>query len=359
MLELLISPGKYVSGFDNIGKLGEEVKKVGNKALILVDKNIENIVYKGIESIKALGETEFTYFNGECSFEETNRITNLIIEKKCDVIVGLGGGKTMDTAKAAGYDARVKIVTVPTIAATCASWASHSAMYTEEGIAHSYYSIYKNADLLFMDKKICFEAPVRYIVSGMVDTLAKWIETKAYTGPIEDKNTELEIAIILAKKCYKEILEYGAKAVEDVKKGVYSKEVDMMLEHNILTAGLIGGIGGEACRAVAAHAINNGLTALPKTYNGNLHGEVVGFGNLVQLILDGEREEALKIAKFFRLIGAPATLEDMGYVNLSDSQMDKIINKALYKGDTMWNLPYKVDFDIIKKAILEANSLLV
>ncbi len=359
MLELLISPGKYVSGFDNIGKLGEEVKKVGNKALILVDKNIENIVYKGIESIKALGETEFTYFNGECSFEETNRITNLIIEKKCDVIVGLGGGKTMDTAKAAGYDARVKIVTVPTIAATCASWASHSAMYTEEGIAHSYYSIYKNADLLFMDKKICFEAPVRYIVSGMVDTLAKWIETKAYTGPIEDKNTELEIAIILAKKCYKEILEYGAKAVEDVKKGVYSKEVDMMLEHNILTAGLIGGIGGEACRAVAAHAINNGLTALPKTYNGNLHGEVVGFGNLVQLILDGEKEEALKIAKFFRLIGAPATLEDMGYVNLSDSQMDKIINKALYKGDTMWNLPYKVDFDIIKKAILEANSLLV
>ena len=133
----------------------------------------------------------------------------------------------------------------------------------------------------------------------------------------------------------------------------------MMLEHNILTAGLIGGIGGEACRAVAAHAINNGLTALPKTYNSNLHGEVVGFGNLVQLILDGEKEEALKIANFFRTIGAPATLEDMGYLNLSDSQMDKIINKALYKGDTMWNLPYKVDFDMIKKAILEANGLLV
>lgn len=358
MLELLISPGKYVSGFDNLDKLGQEVQKLGNKALILVDEKIEKIVNKGIDSIRNLIEIEITYFNGECSFEEVARIKELIIEKGCNVIVGLGGGKTMDTAKASGYDAKVKIVTVPTIAATCAAWASHSAMYTTEGIAHSYYSIYKNADLLFMDKKICFEAPVRYIVSGMVDTLAKWIETRAYTGPIENKNTELEIAISLAKKCYNEILEYGLKAVEDVKNGIYSKEVDIMLEHNMLTAGLVGGIGGEACRAVAAHAINNGLTALPVVYNTNLHGEVVGFGNLVQLILDGEKEEALKIARFFRLIGAPATLEDMGFENLSESQLERIINKALYKGDTMWNLPYKVDFDIIKKAILEANSLL-
>ncbi len=358
MLELFISPGKYVSGYDNIDKLGQEVEKLGKKPMVLFDKNIEKIIEKGLNSLKNKFDMEFTYFEGECCFEEIKRITDLIIDKKCDVIVGLGGGKTMDTAKAAGYDANVKIVTVPTIAATCACWASHSAVYTKEGIAHSYYSIYKNADLVFMDKKICSEAPVRYIVSGMVDTLAKWIETKAYTGPIENKNTELEIAIMLAKKSYNEILEYGEKAVEDVKNGVYSKEVDMMLEHNILTAGLVGGIGGEACRAVAAHAINNGFTALPRIYNNNLHGEVVGFGNLVQLILDGTKDEAIKIAKFCKKIGSPITLEEMGYGEISEDSLEKVINKSMYREETMWNLPYKVDFNRVKEAILEANSLL-
>lgn len=358
MLELLISPGKYVSGYDNLKKLGIEVKKMGNKPMLLIDEKIEIIVKEGIVSIENLLEIETTYFNGECSFDEVKRIELLIKEKKCDVLVGFGGGKVMDTAKAAGYDAKVKIVTVPTVAATCAAWSSHAAIYTPQGIAETYYPIYKNPDLLFMDKKINANAPVRYIISGMVDTLAKWIETKAFTGPIENKNTELEIAIYLAQKCYKEVLEYGLKAVNDVKKGVYSKEIDIILEHNMLTAGLVGGIGGEACRAVAAHAINNGLTVLPEICNNNLHGEVVGFGNLVQLVLDGEIEEAKKIAEFFKSIGAPVTLEDLGFENLTEEKMEKIINKAMYKGDTMWNLPYNVTFDMVKNAIIEADNLL-
>lgn len=358
MLELLISPGKYVSGYDNIKALGIEVKKLGKSPMLLIDKKIEMIVEDGITSVEGLMEVEKIYFGGECSFDEINRIKTLIIEKKCDVLVGFGGGKVMDATKAAGYDADVKIITVPTVAATCAAWSSHSAMYTNEGIAESYYPIFKNPDLLFMDKKINSEAPVRYAISGMVDTLAKWIETKAFTGPIENKNTELEIAIFLAKKCYNEVLEYGPKAVEDMKNGKYSKEVDIILEHNMLTAGLVGGIGGEACRAVAAHAINNGLTVFPEICNNNLHGEVVGFGNLVQLILDGEVGEAQKIANFFKIIGAPATLEDLGFVNLSEKQMEKIINKAMYKGDTMWNLPYELSFEKVEKAIIEANSLL-
>ncbi len=359
MLELFISPSKYISGYDNLGELGSEVFKLGKKSLVLVDKKTDILAKKGIDSLEENNiKVEKIYFEGECSFDEIKRLTNIAIEKNVDNIVGFGGGKLIDTVKAVGYDADIKIITVPTVAATCAAWSSHSAVYTPDGISETYYAIYKNPDLLFFDKKLNGEAPVRYTIAGMVDTLAKWIETRAFTSGIKEKNTELEIAIYLAKKCYEEILEYGQQAIEDMKNKKYSEAVDKILEHNILTAGLVGGIGGEACRAVAAHAINNGLTVIPRLYFGNLHGETVGFGNLVQLILDGHKEEAVKIAKFYKAIGAPVKLEDLGFGNLDSVTLDKIVQKAMYKGDTMWNLPYEFNFDIIKNTILEANSLL-
>ena len=79
---------------------------------------------------------------------------------------------------------------------------------------------------------------------------------------------------------------------------------------------------------------------------------------LFKLILDGDESEAKKIAEFYRVIGAPATLADLGFKNLNDEDFEKIINKAMYKGDTMWNLPYEFDFDKIKAAVLKADSLL-
>ncbi len=359
MLELFISPGKYVSGYDNLGEIGLEVGKLGKKSLVLVDKTTDVLVKKGIDSLVENNiEVEKIYFEGECSFDEIKRLKDIAIEKKVDNIVGFGGGKLIDTVKAVAYDANIKLITVPTVAATCAAWSSHSAVYTPDGISETYYAIYKNPDLLFFDKKLNSEAPVRYTIAGMVDTLAKWIETRAFTSGIKEKNTQLEIAIYLAQKCYKEILEYGEKAIKDMKNKEYSEAVDKILEHNILTAGLVGGIGGEACRAVAAHAINNGLTVIPRLYFGNLHGETVGFGNLVQLILDGHKEEAIEIAKFYKAIGAPVKLEDLGFENLEEKTLDKIVQKAMYKGDTMWNLPYEFTFDTIKDAIKEANSLL-
>jgi glycerol dehydrogenase-like iron-containing ADH family enzyme len=360
MLELFISPGKYVSGYDIIDKLGIETVKLGKKALVIVDKTTEKLGEKGIDALQnVLDKVELVHFRGECSFEEIDRLVEIVKEKNLDCVVGLGGGKLMDTTKAVGYDSGIKIITVPTIAATCASWASHSVIYTPDGINDSYYPIYKNSDLLFFDKKISFEAPARYTISGMVDTLAKWIETKSFISGLKKKNTALESAIFFAKKCYDEILDLGEEAIKDIKEGNYTDRVDKMLEHNIFTAGLVGGIGGEACRAVAAHAMNNGLTAIPRLYFGNLHGEVVGFGNLVQLILDGDVGEAKKIAEFYRKIGAPATLAELGFKNLTEEELEKIINKAMYKGDTMWNLPYEFDFDKIKDAVLKADSLLV
>ena len=38
-------------------------------------------------------------FNGECSRPEIERLLAITKEVKADVIIGIGGGKTLDTAK--------------------------------------------------------------------------------------------------------------------------------------------------------------------------------------------------------------------------------------------------------------------
>jgi len=359
MLNLYISPRNYISGYDNIDQLSEHIKRFGKKFLILTTDVVYEILKDKIENLEKDGyEITLQIGNLKCTYNEVEKLKEIMIKEEKDAVIGMGGGKMMDTAKAVSFMVKKPVITVPTIAATCASWASHSAMYTVDGISYEYMSVEKNPDLVFVDKKIIFEAPVRYIVSGMVDTLAKWIETRAYTRNINEKNIQLEIAIFLAKRAYNDIFTYGKKVVEDIKRREYTKEVDLIIEHIIFTAGLIGGIGGEACRAVAAHAINNGLTVLYDRYNEMLHGEVVGFGNIVQMFLDNENEEdIIKLINLYKDIEAPIGLDMLNFDEISDDELTKVINKSMYREDTMWNLPYKVDFGMIKAAIEKADNL--
>lgn len=360
MSKLYISPSEYYSGYRILEEFGEKVKKYGEKILVLTDNALIGIFAKAFKSLENEKiEYKIELFNGHCSHKEINRLVEIIKDEKFDAIVGLGGGKVIDTAKVAGYKAFVKIITVPTIAATCAAWSSHSAVYDEEGVYEEYFDIYKNPDLLFMDKKIIQESPVRYTVSGIVDTLAKWIETDAFTSKIDEKNLELDYAIYLAKRSYDELLDYGIKVVENIKQGIYSKEIEKTIDHIILTAGLIGGIGGQACRSVAAHAVNNGFTVLNKRYNRLLHGEVVGFGNIVQMVLDKKsEEEIIKLGEFYKAIGAPLSLKDLGYDNLTEDEIKKIIEKTVVKTESIWNLSYEINFDIVKVAVIKADEIM-
>lgn len=359
-MELYISPKQYVTGYDNILELGKYLKQYGENVLFLIDNNLLDKFGDKINDIKKEYQLniDFDIFTGECSYDEIERVKENIINKKINIVVGFGGGKIIDTAKGASFLAKIPVATVPTIAATCAAWSSHSAVYTSNGISYEYFSIYKNPELLFIDKKIILEAPIRYIKSGILDTLAKWIETDAYTNQIKNRDITLETAIFLAKKSYDDIFKYGKKAIEDIKKGEYTDIVDKIVEHIFLTAGLVGGIGGAACRAVASHAVNNGFTVLTSRYKNSLHGEVVAFGNIVQLILDNKDEDEIKkLIKLYKEIEAPCGLEELGYGNLTEDELEKIVNKSLYKGDTIWNLPYVVSYDMLYNSIKKADLL--
>ena len=105
MAAIFNSPSKYIQGPDELAKLGSYVEPLGAKALVIVTPSGKKRVGAKIEGgfAEAKAELLFEDFNGECSKSEVDRLVALARDNGCDIIVGVGGGKILDTAKAVAY----------------------------------------------------------------------------------------------------------------------------------------------------------------------------------------------------------------------------------------------------------------
>ena len=81
---------------------------------------------------------EIAPFGGECSHNEINRLRDIAGNAKCTAVLGIGGGKTLDTAKALAHFMNVPVAIAPTIASTDAPCSALSVIYTDEGEFDSY-----------------------------------------------------------------------------------------------------------------------------------------------------------------------------------------------------------------------------
>ena len=181
MANILISPSKYVQGPGELKKVGEYAAKYGRKALILITESgyrrcgadvEEGFSGSGVERV-------IDYFHGECSKKEISRLTGIMEEKSCDLVIGIGGGKILDTAKAVAYYRSVPVLICPTIASTDAPCSALSVIYTDDGVFEEYLFLPANPNMVLMDTDIITKSPVRLTVSGMGDALATYFEARA------------------------------------------------------------------------------------------------------------------------------------------------------------------------------------
>lgn len=357
MRTVLCSPGTYVQQEGAIKTLAEEYKAVGFQgAYLIVDSTIDKLYHDDIVSSFESSQTPYqlVVFGGECSNPEIQK--HVAAFGQMDTVIGIGGGKTLDTAKAAAYYGKRPVIIVPTAASSDAPCSRLSVVYTTEGQFDHYLSLPENPRVVLMDTDLISHAPARFLISGIGDAFATYYEAVACVKSSAITMTgghATNAAFALATLCHDNLLADGIKAVSAVKKGLRTKAVENIIETNTLLSGL----GFESCGLAAAHSIHDGLTALPQTH-AYLHGEKVAFGTLTEMIMeDRSLEELAQVYRFFRAVGLPTTFAGIGITEVSDEQLLQVGELACGPADTMANMPFEVQPIDVANAMRAADAL--
>ncbi|WNS46120.1 glycerol dehydrogenase [Paenibacillus sp. MMS20-IR301] len=357
MPQIICSPSKYIQGSGEIRRLGEYCLQLGVKgAYAIVDPYIQSIYGQEISGSFDAEQIPLTLreFRGECSLIQVQQITAELDRSRVEVIVGVGGGKTLDTAKAVSYFASLPVLLVPTVASTDAPCSALSVLYSESGEFDRYLQLRRSPDVVVADTAIIAKAPVRLLAAGMGDALSTYYEARACSksaAVTSAGGTSTLAALALARTCLETLFTDGRQALKDASAGQATAAVEHIVEANIY----LSGIGFESGGLAAAHAIHNGLTLLPEC-RAALHGEKVAFATLVQLMLEGEAEEEIsKVADFCRMAGLPVTLAELGLAGVEQERLMMAAEASCAEGSPMMNMPFSVTPKQVLEAFLAAD----
>ncbi|MFC5354113.1 glycerol dehydrogenase [Azospirillum himalayense] len=356
MITTAIFPARYVQGNGALDSLGEDLARLGKTVLAVTDSFVlKTLKGRLVETAAGRVEMNIQEFRGECSDEEIERLTGLARAMGADVVVGIGGGKALDTAKAVAHALDARTAIVPTLASTDAPCSALSVIYTPEGAFKRYLLLPRNPDLVLVDTGVVASAPVRFLVSGMGDALSTWFEAedcRIKRGGNMTGRVGPMTAFALARLCYDTLLEYGVLAKSACEHGVVTPALERIVEANTLLSGL----GFESGGLAAAHAVHNGLTALEETHH-YWHGEKVAFGTLTLLILTDRPPAVLdEVYGFCKAVGLPTTLAEIGLGDVSDERLLLAAERACAEGETIHNEPHEITPQRVLAAMKAADA---
>ncbi|GAB4217936.1 MAG: iron-containing alcohol dehydrogenase family protein [Synechococcales cyanobacterium] len=319
------------------GRLGERIVVIGGRSgLAWLQPRLEPI-------LRELGiPTTWTPYGRDCAEDDLQRLRTHVETHRITGIVGVGGGKALDTAKLIGHQTQRPVVTIPSSAATCAGWTALSNVYSAAG-AFAYDVALEQAPLaLLVDYELLATAPPRTLRAGIGDALAKWYEASVSSGHSQDA---LVIAAVQQARVLRDLLfQVSAAALRDPGSPAWVQAVDAC----VCLAGVIGGLGGARCRTVAAHAVHNGLTHVSGSRS-SWHGEKVAFGILVQLRLEELVQQSQlayaarrELLRFYREIGLPLSPADLFGRELGIPELEHAAEIACLPTSDIHHLPFAV-----------------
>lgn len=372
---IFCAPLRYVQGPGAMRRIGEEMLAVGLEGPALFVAGGSSIGLLAPTWAAALDRIGWTHrvrlFGGESTFREIEAIAAESKNLGARVIVGAGGGKVLDAARAAAAAVRLPFVSCPTICSTDAPTSALSVIYTEAGVAESYQIHRRSPDLVLVDTEVIAGSPPRFLAAGIGDAMSTLYEARATAAagrPNMRGGRSTLAALELSRLCRDVVLADGEAALAECR----ARHAGPALERIVEAATLLSGLGFESSGLAAAHAVHNGLTCLPATH-GLLHGEKVAFGTLVHLLLEAQSPavdpamrseslaEARRVAAFFIRVGLPVTLAQLGVpadpAAGRAAAVHAVATRTVAPGETIHNMPFPVDAAVVEAAIVAADAL--
>ena len=289
-------------GEKNINDFGKFLISLNKpkKVSLIAGTNVQKILKKKIEKSLKLKKIQFIWHTSiDNQIKSLNKIQKDVKKDNSDLIVGIGGGRSVDTAKLISYNLGKPFVSLPTA-------ASHDGMASPFVSVKSDkpHSIVATAPMgVFVDIDIIRKAPTKLLASGCGDLIANIIAVKDWQlGHKKKKEYYGRYAADLALMSAKIVMENSS---EFAKKGLDAR----VIVEGLISAGVASCIAGSSrpCSG-AEHLVSHALDKLAPGIG--LHGEKCGLGSIMIAKLQGQ--DWKKIVKTLKDVGAPTSAKQIG-----------------------------------------------
>ena len=342
----------YSVGVDAIASSGSAFRRLGQNGIIIGGHHALDAAGESLRDALKKADVhvaDTVWYGGECTYAHMRRLAERAKACGADMVIGVGGGKALDTAKGCADMLGLPIITVPTIASTCAAVTAISVVYDDSGVFLESMFHQSPPNYTVIDTGILANAPECYLRAGIGDAMAKHIEcTLASRG--RTLNHSSSMAVALSSTTYQPNLLYGEAAMAEAKAHAAGEALEQVALANIVSTGLVSLLIDEHYNGAIAHAVFYGMTRLPGFEKRVLHGDCVGYGMLVQEMVDGNRERFETLRAFFARMGIPTTIAQMGYV-LDEQLLAHVVPASLKALRDARLMPYELTEEQLRHAI--------